>query len=140
MIGVCRDLQSVRSMQDDGPFYYRPLDLEESKPPYLLVRVSDESEAAATALRDIVQQVDPQMATTVTTLASVIERQGEQMKPMMFYAALAGMLAMLLALTELTRSCPSPSASVFVRSASVPPWAPNVTTSSPCFCGRQPCP
>ena len=99
VIGVCRDLQSVRSMQDDGPFYYRGLDPEESKPPYLLVRVSGESEAAAAALRDIVQQVDPQMATIVTTLASVIERQGEQMKPMMLYGAVAGMLAMLLALT-----------------------------------------
>ncbi len=99
VIGVCRDLQSVRSMQDDGPFYYRGLDPEESKPPYLLVRVSGESEAAAAALREIVQHVDPQMATIVTTLASVIERQGEQMKPMMLYGAVAGMLAMLLALT-----------------------------------------
>jgi ABC-type antimicrobial peptide transport system permease subunit len=39
------------------------------------------------------------MAATVVTLASIIERQGEQMKPVMILGAAAGMLALLLALT-----------------------------------------
>ncbi len=99
VVGVCRDLQSVRAMQDDGPFYYRALDPEQSSPPVLLVRVTGDPQAAAAALRDIVRQADPQMATTVVTLASVIERQGEQLKPLMMHGAVAGMLAALLALT-----------------------------------------
>jgi predicted permease len=99
VVGVSRDLQSVRPMSDDGLFYYRPLNMEQSKPPALLVRVSGDTQAAATALREIVRQADPQMATTVVTLASVIERRGEQMKPMMIYGAVAGALALLLALS-----------------------------------------
>ena len=99
VIGVSRDLQSVRPMSDDGLFYYRPLNMEQATPPALLVRVSGDPQEAAAALHRIVSQADPQMATTVVTLASVIERRGEQMKPMMIYGAVAGCLALLLALT-----------------------------------------
>ena len=45
------------------------------------------------------RDIDPQMALTVVTLASTVERQGEQMKPVMIFGAGAGMLALLLALT-----------------------------------------
>ena len=99
VVGVSRDLQSVRPMSDDGLFYYRPLNMEQATPPALLVRVSGDPQEAGAALHRIVGQADPQMATTVVTLASVIERRGEQMKPMMIYGAVAGCLALLLALT-----------------------------------------
>lgn len=99
VIGVCRDVQSVRYMQDDGPFYYRPLDPQQSSPPYMLVRVSGDTQAAAATIREIVRQIDPQMAATVVTLASTVQRQGEQMKPVMILGAVAGILALLLALT-----------------------------------------
>ncbi|MEX2264584.1 MAG: ABC transporter permease [Bryobacteraceae bacterium] len=99
VIGVCRDLQSVRYMQDDGPFYYLPLDAHQLKPPYMLVRVSGDTQAAAAAVRDILRRIDPQMAATVVTLASIVERHGERMKPAVFYGAIAGVLALLLALT-----------------------------------------
>jgi hypothetical protein len=99
VIGVCRDVQSVRFMQDDGPFYYRPLDVQQNRPPYMLVRVSGDTRTPATAIRDIVRDMDPQMAVTVATLASTVERQGEQMKPVMIFGAGAGILALLLALT-----------------------------------------
>ena len=39
------------------------------------------------------------MATTIRTLASTVQRQGEQLKPMMIYGAISGVLALLLALT-----------------------------------------
>ncbi|MGH9372234.1 MAG: FtsX-like permease family protein, partial [Vicinamibacterales bacterium] len=99
VIGVCRDVQSVRYLQDDGPFYYVPLDLRQTKPAYVLVRVSGDPRGPAAAIRDIVRDVDPQMAVTVATLASRVEQQGEQMKPIMVYGAAAGVLALLLALT-----------------------------------------
>ena len=99
VVGVSRDLQSVRPMSDDGLFYYRPLNMDQAKPPALLVRVSGDTQAAASALHQIVRRADPQMATTVATLASMIERRGEQMKPMMIYGAVAGGFALLLALT-----------------------------------------
>jgi predicted permease len=99
VIGVCRDVQSVRYMQDDGPFYYRPLDIQHTKPPYMLVRVSGDTRVPAAAIREIVRDIDPQMALTVVTLASTVERQGEQMKPVMMYGSAAGILALLLALT-----------------------------------------
>jgi putative ABC transport system permease protein len=65
----------------------------------MLVRVSGDTEAAASSIREIVRQVDPQRAGTVVTLASSGERRGEQMKPVMINGAVAGMLALLLALT-----------------------------------------
>ncbi len=99
VIGVCRDVQSVRYMQDDGPFYYRPLDVQQTRPPYMLVRVSGDTRTPAASIREIVRDIDPQMALTVVTLASTVERQGEQMKPVMMYSSAAGILALLLALT-----------------------------------------
>lgn len=99
VIGVCRDVQSVRDMQDDGPFYYLPLDPHQSKPPYLLVRVAGDTEAAATAVRGIVRQMDPQMAADVATLASIVESQGERLKPVVVLGGVGGVLALLLALS-----------------------------------------
>ena len=98
VIGVCRDVQSVAYMQEDGPFYYRPLD-PQARPPYMLVRVSGDTHAVASGIREIVRQADPQMAVTVVTLASTVERQGEQLKPAMIFGAVAAILALLLALT-----------------------------------------
>jgi macrolide transport system ATP-binding/permease protein len=98
VIGVCRDVQSVALMTDDGPFYYVPLDVEQRRP-YMLVRVSADTDAAAVAIREIVRQLDPQMATTVATLRSIIDQQGESLKPVMLQGAAAGFLAFLLALT-----------------------------------------
>jgi ABC-type antimicrobial peptide transport system permease subunit len=86
-------------MQDDGPFYYSPLDPHQSTPAYMLVRVSGDTHAAAAAVREIVRQVDPQMASTVVTLASIVEHQGERLKPVTIYGAIAGSLALLLSLT-----------------------------------------
>ena len=99
VIGVCRDVQSVSFMQDDGPFYYWPLDLQQAKPGYLLVRVSGDTQTVSASVGEIVRQADPQMATTIRTLASTVQRQGEQLKPMMIYGAISGVLALLLALT-----------------------------------------
>ena len=99
VIGVCRDVQSVRYMQDDGPFYYRPLDVQQTRPAYMLVRVSGDTRTPAASIREIVRDIDPQMALTVVTLASTVERQGEQLKPVMMYSSAAGILALLLALT-----------------------------------------
>jgi predicted permease len=99
VIGVCRDVQSVSFMQDDGPFYYRPLDLEATRPPYMLIRVSGDARVAAAAIREVVRTIDPQMALTVATLASAAELQGQQRTPVMMYGSAAGMLGLLLALT-----------------------------------------
>jgi len=99
VIGVCRDVQSVSFMKDDGPFYYSPLNLQQTRPPYLFVRVSADTRATAAAIGDIVRNVDPQMAVTVETLASVVKQQGEQVKPLMMFGTAAGFLALVLALT-----------------------------------------
>ena len=99
VIGVSRDTQSVAFMQDDGPFYYSPLDQQLAKPPSLLVRVAGDTQASAAALREIVRQLDPQMASTLATLASTVEEQADRLKPVMIYGAAAGVLALLLALT-----------------------------------------
>jgi predicted permease len=99
VIGVSRDVQSVRYMRDDGPFYYLPLDVRQAKPPSMLVRVAGDPQAAATAVRNILRQMDPQMAAYAVTLASIVEAQGESLKPVMILGSVAGVLALLLSLT-----------------------------------------
>ena len=99
VIGVSRDVQSVTFMADDGPFYYSPLDAGRSKPAYLLIRVAGEPQAATAILRDIVRNVDPQMAFTIATLESTAERYREWLTVVTMYGAVAGFLALLLALT-----------------------------------------
>ena len=99
VIGVAADVQSVRYLQNDGPFFYGPLDLEQSNPPAMLVRVTGDPGAAATAIGDIVRHVDMQMAARVETLASVVEAHGEGLRPVIVYGAAAAVLALLLALT-----------------------------------------
>lgn len=99
VIGVCRDVQSVRYMRDDGPFYYLPLDIRRAKPPSMLVRVSGDTQAAATGVRNTLRQVDPQMAATAVTFASIVEGQGESLKPVRILGSVIGALALLLALT-----------------------------------------
>ena len=99
VIGVCRDVQSVRYMHDDGPFFYRPLDMRTAKPASMLVRVAGDPQAAAAAVRAILRQMDPQMAAGAVTLASIVESQGESLKPVMILGSVAGVLALLLSLT-----------------------------------------
>jgi predicted permease len=98
VIGVCRDVQSVRYMRDDGVFYYLPLD-GRAKPASLLVRVAGKPQAAATAIRDILRKVDAQMAVDAVTLASIVEGQGESLKPVTILVSVAGVLALLWSLT-----------------------------------------
>ncbi len=99
VVGVVRDVQSLAYMRDDGPFYYAPIDTQRAKPSTLLVRAGGDTQAIAAALRDVVRQIDPQMASSVVTLSDIVERQGEQMKPMMLFGVAAGGLALLLALS-----------------------------------------
>jgi predicted permease len=99
VIGVCRDVQSVRAMRDDGPFYYLPLDVRQTKPSSMLVSVAGNPQAAAIAVRDILRQLDPQMAAGTVTLASIVEGQGESLKPVMILGSVAGSLALLLSLS-----------------------------------------
>jgi predicted permease len=99
VIGVCRDLQSVRNMRDDGPFYYLPLDMRQAKPPSMLVRVAGDTQSVATAVRNILRQMDPEMAVSAATLASIVEGQGESLKPVMILGSVSGILALLLSLT-----------------------------------------
>ena len=99
VIGVSSDVQSVRYMQDDGPFFYGPLDPLQSKPQSMLIRLPGDTRATIPVVRGIVRQLDPQMATTVLTLASIVEAEGERLKPIAIYSSVAGLLALLLALT-----------------------------------------
>jgi hypothetical protein len=99
VIGVSRDVQSVRYMQADGPFFYGPLDTAQSKPQTMLIRVAGDPASAAAAVRGIVRQLDPQMAASVATLGALVERQAEGLRPVAIYSSMAAMLALLLSLT-----------------------------------------
>ena len=98
VIGVVRDVQSVGYMQPDGPFFYGPLDPLRAKPQVMLIRIAGDTAAAAAAIRTIVRELDPQMAATVVSLASIVETEGERLRPIAMYGSAAGLLALLLAL------------------------------------------
>ncbi len=97
IIGVARDVQSVSYLQDDGPFYYTSLSAREG--PYLMVRTSGPVQETAAEIRKVVHGLDPQMAVGVESLDSVLGRQGERLQPAVNFGLLAGLLALLLALT-----------------------------------------
>ncbi len=99
VVGICRDTQSVRMMQDDGPFYYAPLKMSGAKPSTMMVRVSGDPKMAVERIRAVVKEIDPQMAATIVPLSSMIDRQAEAFKPALLHGAIAGSLALLLALT-----------------------------------------
>ena len=99
VIGVSRNLQSVRYMQDDGPFYHALIDPVQAKPQSLLIRVSGNPATAISAVRGVIRQLDPQMAATVATLAATVHAEAERLTPVAVYGSLAGALALLLALT-----------------------------------------
>jgi macrolide transport system ATP-binding/permease protein len=99
VVGVCQDVQSIGFMRPDGPFYYAPLDATRSNPPVMLVRVLGDAQRAAASIRNVVRQIDPQMATTEVTLSSMIESQAESLQPVLLHGSIAGSLALLLALT-----------------------------------------
>jgi predicted permease len=98
IVGVCRDVQSVRFMTDDGPFYYLPL-APQTKAPFLLVRVAGDPQSIIPQIRETVRQLDPQMAASIVTLSSILAAQAENLKPVMILGSIAGGLALLLALT-----------------------------------------
>ena len=50
-------------------------------------------------MRNILRQMDPQMAVSAVTLASIVEGQGESLKPVMILGSVAGALALLFSLT-----------------------------------------
>ena len=99
VIGVTRDVQSVSFMQDDGPFFHAPLAMDGGHPVYMLVRVAGDTAAAAAALNRIVRQVDPQMVATIVALDSTAEQIGARLMSVTMFGAIAGLLALLLALT-----------------------------------------
>jgi predicted permease len=99
VIGVARDVQSIRYLYDDEPLFYAPLDMQKSAPPSMLIRVSGDSTPMVAAIREIVRQLDPQMGSDVGTLKSKIEQHGERLKPLLILGTIAGLLALLLALT-----------------------------------------
>jgi hypothetical protein len=99
VVGVTRDVQSVSFMQDDGPFFYAPLAMDRSHPIYMLVRVAGDPATAAAALNSVVRQVDPQMVATIVTLDSTAEQIGARLMSVTMFGAVAGLLALLLALS-----------------------------------------
>jgi len=99
VVGVCRDLQSVAIMQNDGPFYYAPLEMATAKPAAMMVRVSGDPQNSVNSIRDAIRQLDPQMAATVMPLSQPVRRQGDALKPVLVHGTLAASLALLLALS-----------------------------------------
>jgi putative ABC transport system permease protein len=99
VIGVTRDVQSVSFMQDDGPLFYAPLAIDRGHPVYMLVRVAGDTAAAAAVLNSIVRQIDPQMVATIVPLDSTAEQIGARLMSVTMFGAIAGLLALLLALT-----------------------------------------
>lgn len=98
VVGVCRDVQSLRLMFEDGPFYYLPLD-SQARPPVLLIRVAGDPAAVVKAVRETVRRLDPQMSANVITLGTILENQAKSLQPVSILGSIAGGLALLLALT-----------------------------------------
>jgi ABC-type antimicrobial peptide transport system permease subunit len=65
----------------------------------MLIRIAGNRRLSVGGIREIIRRLDSQMATTIQDLASVSERQGERLKPVMVDGTIGGLLALLLAIT-----------------------------------------
>jgi ABC-type antimicrobial peptide transport system permease subunit len=73
--------------------------MDRSHPVYMLVRVAGDAATAAAALNSLVRQIDPQMVATIVALDSTAEQIGARLMSVTMFGAVAGLLALLLALS-----------------------------------------
>jgi predicted permease len=75
IVGVARDVSSVKMGGLDGPLIYPPLSLNSSYPPHPIVRFSGDGAALARAIAAAVRELAPELVVEVETIESTREER-----------------------------------------------------------------
>ncbi|MGH9838937.1 MAG: FtsX-like permease family protein [Blastocatellia bacterium] len=97
VIGVVKNVRSLRLSQVDGPYFYAPIKPTNQLELKLLVRTENNPRALINPLREAVRELDPHVLVATTTLSEVLEGQIAAPRAGAFFAGTVGMLALLLA-------------------------------------------
>ena len=71
VIGVVKDVRSIRLSQVDGPYFYEPIKLTDQLGLKLLVRTESNPHALVNPLREAVREIDPHILVSPASLEEV---------------------------------------------------------------------
>jgi macrolide transport system ATP-binding/permease protein len=97
VIGVVKNVRSLRLSEVDGPYYYEPIKTSDQTDLKLLVRTEANPRALVGPLRAAVREVDPHVLVSTSTLAEVVAEQVALPRAVALFAGAVGLLALLLA-------------------------------------------
>jgi putative ABC transport system permease protein len=97
VIGVVKNIRSVRLAEVDGPVFYKPLKLTNQSDMAVLLRTATALHLLINPLREAVRQLDPQVRITIAPLTEEVERHTQAPRAAALFAGTIGLLALLLA-------------------------------------------
>jgi putative ABC transport system permease protein len=97
VIGVVKNVRSLRLSEVDGPYYYEPIKTSDQTDLKLLVRAEANPRSLAGPLREAVREIDPHVLVSTSTLAEVVAEQIALPRAVALFAGAVGLLALLLA-------------------------------------------
>jgi macrolide transport system ATP-binding/permease protein len=97
IIGVVKDVRSIRLAQVDGPYFYEPIKPNNQLDLRLLVRAQSNARALVNPVREAVREIDPHVLVSTTTLAERLEDEPSRSRAAALFTGTVGLLALLLA-------------------------------------------
>jgi macrolide transport system ATP-binding/permease protein len=97
VIGMVKNVRSIRLAVVDGPYFYRPINLANQTGLNLLLRSESDSRPLVKPAREAVRRIDPQVRASTSTLAEALESQTREPRAAALFTGAIGLLALLLA-------------------------------------------
>ena len=97
VIGVVKNVRSMRLAQVDGPYYYKPIKPADQSELKLLLRAESAPGLLVNPVREAVRQLDPQVRVSARALAEELRDELFAARAGAMFAGTVGLLALLLA-------------------------------------------
>jgi macrolide transport system ATP-binding/permease protein len=97
VIGVVRNVRGLSLAQEDGPYFYKPLNLTNQLHLRFLLHAESSARLLVKPVREAVRQIDPQVRVSTKALAEALERQISIPRRIVLFSGTIGVLALLLA-------------------------------------------
>jgi predicted permease len=97
VIGVVKNVRSIRLAEVDGPYFYKPINLTNQTDLNLLLRAESDPRLLVKPVREAVKQLDPQVRISTSTLAEALEAHTREPRAAALFTGAIGLLALLLA-------------------------------------------
>jgi predicted permease len=97
VIGVVKNVRSIRLAEVDGPYFYKPINLTNQTDLNLLLRAESDPRLLVKPAREAVRRLDPQVRVSTSTLAEALEPHIREPRAAALFTGAIGLLALLLA-------------------------------------------